>query len=533
MRNLKVLVRLGLPFALLLGLMVLALGVAFVGVRAGAQQASRLELQDVPLLNAAAAMRVAQFDQAVAIRDFVSLPDVAAQRAARQTLAASEKAYSQAAAQLDRLAGAAGAGERLLALAAQLGKRHATVRAKLGQALELADNAEFQQAQTLVYGELRPLLAANSHDLQQLMDIATGLVGARADAARGQARGSEQQLLAVLLVSLALSAAAITAIARGFARPLRSAVEVAERVAEGDLRLSQASGRRDETGRVLTALASMQVRLNALVRDLRLSAHAVGDASERIAAGNAELAARTEQQASSLEETAASIEELAAVVRQNIDSAGRATSLARTAATLAQEGGEAVGGVTQSMQRIQRSAKQVAEIVGLMDEIAFQTNLLALNAAVEAARAGDQGRGFGVVAQQVRHLAQRSGEAARDIKKLVGAAVAEANDGGRAADRASAAMEKTTQAAQEAAELVAQIARATQEQGQGIEQVNATVAQLDTVTQSNASLVQEVSGLTEGLLEQSRELVAAAGRFRLDETADEPRLAPTMALAVG
>jgi methyl-accepting chemotaxis protein len=528
MRNVKLLARLGGPLALLLVLMVLAMGVAFVGLRGGAEQASRLEAENVPLLNATTAMRVAQLDGAVAVRDFVSLPDVAAQRAARKALAGSDKAYADAAAQLARLAAAQDSDARLGPLAKKLQAAHARVSAKLKEALELADNAEFQQAQTLVYGEVRPLQAAIAVDLQALVAIANELTAQRAEAARAQSRQSQQQLVAVLVVALALGGGAIVMIARTFARPLRFAVEVAERVAEGDLRVGRAGTAGDETGRVLAALGSMQVRLNTLVRGIRRSADAVAGASERIASGNSDLAARTEEQASSLEETAASMEELAAGVSSNTESAVRASSLAQSAARLAQESGDAVGGVMSTMGEIQQSARSVAEIVSLMDAIAFQTNLLALNAAVEAARAGEQGRGFAVVAAEVRQLAQRSATAAREIKALVDNAVQTADRGNDAATRAGASMRQVVGVATEVAELVAHIAGATQEQGAGIEQVNSTVAQLDAVTQSNAVLVQEIGNLTETLLEQSRALVEAAARFRLDEqeVRGEPRLAP-------
>ena len=517
MRNLKLLVRLGGPLALLLALMVLAMAVAFVGLRSGAEEASRLEAENVPLLNATTAMRVAQLGEAVAVRDFVSLPDVAAQRAARKALAASDKAYADAAARLAQLATLEDSDPRLAPLVQKLQAAHTRVDAKLKEAIELADNAEFQQAQTLVYGEARPLQAAIAQDLQELLGIANELAAQRADSARNQSRRSQQQLAVVLLVALALGAGAMVMIARSFARPLRFAVEVAERVAEGDLRVGRSGAAADETGRVLAALASMQVRLNTLVRHIRRSADAVADASERIGMGNSDLAARTEEQASSLEETAASMEELAAGVSSNTEAAVRASGLAQSAARLAQDSGDAVGGVMSTMGEIQQSARSVAEIVGMMDAIAFQTNLLALNAAVEAARAGEQGRGFAVVAAEVRQLAHRSGSAAREIKGLVADAVEKADRGGEAATRAGASMRQVVGVATEVAELVAHIANATQEQGAGIEQVNSTVAQLDALTQSNASLVQEIGTVTEALLAQSRELVQAAARFRLDE----------------
>lgn len=516
MRNWKVGLRLSLAFGLLLGLMVLAVGVALIGIRGAEEQASRMESESVALLDAANAMRIAQLGEAVAIRDFVSLSDVASQKQALAALRASEKAYVEAAAALQQVAAAledqaiAQQATKLQAIGKQLG-------ARMKQALDLSDNAEYQQAQALVYTEVRPLQATAAADLDKLVQHAKMLAVQRAQSAGAQAVASERRLLAAVAAALVLGVIATIAITRSIVQPLRSAVHAAERVADGDLTLLRITTRRDETGRVLTALAGMQERLNALVRTIRDGAHAVSRASEQIAAGNTDLAARTEEQAASLEETAASVEELTASVKQNSEHAGKASELARSAADLAVGGGSAVDGVVQSMQGIHKSSRKVADIVGLMDDLAFQTNLLALNAAVEAARAGEQGRGFAVVAAQVRVLAQRSAEASKDIKQLVNEAVTQADQGTKAASRAGETMDKVVRVAKEVAEVVAHIARATDEQRMGIEQVNGTIAQLEGVTQSNSGLVQEINALTETLLAEARAQVEAASRFRLED----------------
>lgn len=526
MRNWKVGVRLGLAFGLLLALMLVAVGVALAGIRGAEEQASRLERESVALLDAANAMRVAQLGEAVAIRDFVSMADVASQKKALAALKASDKAYAQAAAELERIAAETGSG----AIAAEVQKLKGgstQLTAKMQQVLDLSDSAEYQQAQTLVYAEVRPLQAAIGATLHDLTQYARKLAVERAQEARAQALSSQQRLIASVVAALLVGVLATLAITRSIVRPLHSAVRAAERVADGDLTALHVEARGDETGRVLAALASMQQRLHALVRAIREGADSVSHASEQIAAGNTDLAARTEEQAASLEETAASIEELTASVKQNSEYAGKASELAQRAAELAVGGGQAVGGVVDSMQGIQRSSRKVSDIVGLMDDLAFQTNLLALNAAVEAARAGEQGRGFAVVAAQVRVLAQRSAEASKDIKQLVTDAVTQANNGATAAGRAGETMDKVVRVAKEVAEVVAQIARATDEQRTGIEQVNGTVAQLEGVTQSNSGLVQEISSLTESLLAQAREQVAAASRFRLDDGAPDAAAVPS------
>ncbi|HYE41498.1 MAG TPA: methyl-accepting chemotaxis protein [Ramlibacter sp.] len=519
MRNWKVGLRLSLAFGLLLGLMVLAVGVALVGIRGAEEQASRMESESVALLDAANAMRVAQLGEAVAIRDFVSLSDVASQKQALGALRASEKAYADATAELRKVA-AALADQAIAQQATQLDAIGRQLAGRMKQALDLSDNAEYQQAQTLVYTEVRPLQATTAAALEKLVQHAKVLAVQRAQSAAAQAVASEQRLLAAVAAALVLGVIATVAITRSIVHPLRSAVHAAERVAGGDLTHLRIAIRRDETGRVLIALAGMQERLNALVRTIRDGAHAVSRASEQIAAGNTDLAARTEEQAASLEETAASVEELTASVKQNSEHAGKASELARSAADLAAGGGSAVDGMVESMQGIHKSSRKVADIVGLMDDLAFQTNLLALNAAVEAARAGDQGRGFAVVAAQVRVLAQRSAEASKDIKQLVNDAVAQADQGTKAASRAGDAMGKVVRVAREVADVVAHIARATDEQRTGIEQVNGTIAQLEGVTQSNAGLVQEINALTETLLAEARAQVEAASRFRLEDGED-------------
>lgn len=527
MGNLKVGARLGLAFTLLLALMLVAVGLALVGMRGAQDQLDRLERETLAMVDAATSMRIAQSDEGVAIRDFVSLPDVESQRRALLALKASAAGYAEASAQLERIATAMQNAD-IAAQVAKLKRASAQVAARMREAVDLSEVAEYQQAQNLVYNDIRPMQAAIASGLQGLVVRSTTLARERADAARLQSSRSEQRLAAAVVAALLIGLAATIVITRGIVRPLLSAVNAAERVAEGDLSVLQLEKRGDETGRVLDALGGMQQRLNVLVRAIRDGADAVSNASDRIAVGNTDLAVRTEEQAASLEETAASVEQLTATVQQNSSNAHRASELAARAAQLAVGGGEAVQGVVQRMQGIQTSSRKVSDIVGLMDEMAFQTNLLALNAAVEAARAGDQGRGFGVIAAQVRVLAQRSADAAKEIRGLVADAVGQSDQGGKAATQAGDTIAQVVQVAQEVAQVVTEIARASEEQRTGIEQVNGTIAQLDGVTQSNNTLVQDINGLTETLLTEARGLVAAASRFTLDGEADAtpPRAAP-------
>lgn len=521
MRNLKVVVRLALAFIVLLVLSLGNMGVAFHGLREVERHASELERENIALLNAAASMRTAQLTEAVAIRDFVGQADSDRQAVAFQALQAGEKAYAEAAATLLRLTEGEQADRRIRDLARKLKGAHAPISAKLREAMELSDQAEYAPAQAIVYNEVRPLQAAIGADLEALVQITTALARDRAEAGRQQAAATELRFILFIVFGIALGVAATWVITRGIVRPLHFAARTAEGVADGDLRQTITRTSADETGRVLMALGRMQARLNTLVRAIRDSAGAVSSASDRISAGNTELAARTEEQAASLEETAASVEELTAIVKQNSEGAAQASTLAHEASTLAHDSGRKVEGVVRTMEGIHQSSRKVADIVGVIDEIAFKTNLLALNAAVEAARAGEHGRGFAVVAAEVRLLAQRSAEASRDIKQLAAAAVDQARQGSRNATQAGDSMARVVAVAQEVARLVSDIAVASNEQRAGIEQVNTTISQMDSATQSNAALVQEINGTIESLLAQAGELTAATSRFRLDDTETE------------
>jgi methyl-accepting chemotaxis protein len=353
--------------------------------------------------------------------------------------------------------------------------------------------------------------------LQPLLDASRANARERGTAGGDAVRRAQVLVAAVVAFGVALGVAATWAITRGIVRPLHFAARTAERVAQGDLRRTVQRAYRDETGRVVLALGDMQDKLNTLVRAIRDSAGSVHAAAERISGSNTDLAARTAEQAAGLQQAAENVGALTAIVTRNTQGAGAASELAGQACALAEGSGEAVMGVVQRMQQIVKASRNVSDIVGVMDEIAFQTNLLALNAAVEAARAGDQGRGFAVVATQVRVLAQRSAEAAKDIKTLVNQAVSEADHGVRDARQAGEAMAGVVRVVREVARLVTEIARASEEQRAGIQEVNATVGDMDAGTRSNASLVQEINGYTRLLLAQAGELKAAASRFRLDD----------------
>jgi methyl-accepting chemotaxis protein len=303
-------------------------------------------------------------------------------------------------------------------------------------------------------------------------------------------------------------------LARNITAPLGYAVGLARRVANGDLTAQVDVRSKDETGQLMAALKDMNTSLLDIVTRVRSGTDAIATASGEINSGNQDLSSRTEQQASSLEETASSMEELTSTVKQNADNARQANQLAVTASETAVRGGDVVARVVSTMASIDASSKKIADIIGVIDGIAFQTNILALNAAVEAARAGEQGRGFAVVAGEVRNLAQRSAAAAKEIKDLIGDSVEKVETGSRLADQAGATMEEVVGSVKRVSDMISEIAAASDEQRAGIEQVNQAITQMDQVTQQNAALVEEAAVAAEAMLEQAGSLTSLVGTFR-------------------
>jgi methyl-accepting chemotaxis protein len=304
-------------------------------------------------------------------------------------------------------------------------------------------------------------------------------------------------------------------VSRTTTRSIRLALKVAQTVAAGDLTCEIRVDSTDEAGQLLRALNAMNESLVGIVRQVRQSSDAIASGSSQIATGNADLSQRTEEQASNLQQTASTMDQLTTTVQNNADTAHQANALAAGASDAAAKGGVVVDQVVGTMDQIATSSKKIADIIGVIDGIAFQTNILALNAAVEAARAGEQGRGFAVVAAEVRSLAQRSANAAKEIKSLIGESVERVETGSRLVHDAGQSMKDIVQQVRRVTDLIAEISTASAEQTQGIGQVGAAVSQLDQVTQQNAALVEESAAAAESLKHQATQLARTVDVFKL------------------
>jgi len=403
----------------------------------------------------------------------------------------------------------------------ELRKSYLTAREEVSKLKQAGD----QDGANRVFTErFEPTSHSYLAGVQQMVDAQRAQLDAAAQRSDDLRTQTSMLLVVCSVLSLGLGTLLAWLLARSITHPLRRAETMAQSIADMDLTgTPQTSYANDETGRLLRAIDLMRTALQHSLQQVHGAVDSISTASMQITTGNQDLSARTEQTASSLQETASSMEALTSTVRQSADSATQANQLASAAAKIAQRGGQVVTQVVATMDEINASSKKIADIIGVIDGIAFQTNILALNAAVEAARAGEQGRGFAVVASEVRSLAGRSAEAAKEIKALIGASVTSVQSGAKQVQEAGSTMSEIVAGVNRVTDIIAEISAAASEQSQGIGQINEAVSQLDQMTQQNAALVEESTAAAESLKDQASLLAEAVSTFKLGAAAG-PRL---------
>ncbi|MBY0239214.1 MAG: methyl-accepting chemotaxis protein [Burkholderiaceae bacterium] len=538
--TMKIAHRLALGFGLMLVLMTLVAAIGALSARSAQQRlAGAVERNNAHSVELAA-MRQALYRQGQAARKLGATNDVNQMQADMARIVAEQGHYAEAQARLLALMRAAGggadvapdtgpvagaaadrtddSGAQAAAILAELDTYGRACAPLIAQAQSYVAQFNAGQALRILNTDVAPLQETWLATLDRLgalqnRDISDSL-------AAFDQQGRRAMLSMVLVCVAAMACAVVTAwwLARGITRPLGQALTLARRVAAGDLCAEpepMIEGRQDESGQLLAALHAMRASLARTVHTVRSGADTVSVASNEIAGGNADLSVRTESQAGALQQAASSMEALTSTVRANAGHAQQASQLAVSASQIAAQGSAAMTGAVATMHDIRADAHRIMDIIGVIDAIAFQTNILALNAAVEAARAGEQGRGFAVVASEVRSLAQRSAGAAREIKALIGGAVARIDSGGALVDTAGATMPRIEATVRRVEQYMRDIVDASHRQSDGIHQVGQVIARMDDMTQQNAALVEQAAAAALSLREQAQALAGTAAVFRL------------------
>jgi methyl-accepting chemotaxis protein len=462
--------------------------------------------QGTTLINRVAALR----------RDNIREFDVALMTGDRELIADFRRVQAENVKRIDELwkkFKALPVGEAEIELIQDFEKKHDAYREFSQAVIAKLDNGAVDEARKMRVTEMRPLIISLLTAADKLAEIQDRFAAEANEANEAAYAQATMISWAAIVIACAVAALLGTMLIRSMMSALGVALSTAERIASGNLGQHIEITSNDEFGRLLHAMQEMDTKLSEIVGAVRTSAESVGAAARQISSGNDDLSQRTQEQASALEQTAASMEEMTSTVKQNADNARQASQYATGAREQADRGGAVVSRAVGAMSEISASSKRIADIINVIDEIAFQTNLLALNAAVEAARAGEQGRGFAVVASEVRNLAQRSASAAKEIKDLINDSVAKVEAGTDLVDESGKSLQEIVASVKRVADIVAEISAASEEQAAGLDQVNTAVTQMDTTTQQNAALVEESAAASKAMEQQAQLLVEKVSFF--------------------
>ena len=513
--NLKLRTRLALGFGVMCAMLIVVLVLALTMLGRVNQGTREIVQQRMPKIEAAVSILDQTNNVSIAIRNMMLNDDPADRKLQAANVMKARDAIQST---LDNYHAEADAGAER-ELANQTAGHNTKFVKDQDELLKRIGAGDIDGAKAYLTTEFRPLLLAYKKVLNEQIKLQKAAVAEASDQAEATYKETRLLMAALGAAILALAGAIAWAISTSIMRPVARALEVANTVAAGDLTSRIDVDTRDEMGQLLRALKTMNESLARTVQTVRSGTDTIATASGEVAAGSMDLSSRTEQQASSLEETASSMEELTSTVKQNADNARQANMLAASASNVAQRGGAVIEQVVGTMREIHDASGKIADIIGVIDGIAFQTNILALNAAVEAARAGEQGRGFAVVAGEVRNLAQRSAAAAREIKALIVDSTGKVENGSKLVGNAGDTMREIVDSVRRVTDIMAEITSASAEQSGGIEQINQAIAQMDEVTQQNAALVEQTSAAAEAMQDQAARLAQAVSVFRLDAAA--------------